>query len=208
MPPIDSCKRWPTAINPQPTTTPAENSGASAVGPDRVGARPCFPIGNGLIALDQSSEPARKTRTGRFPSRPRERPGGAVTDRPARVNGGPATPLGRRDPATGRAGVPARPRAAPRAGSSCGTNPGPCKGELRTPRRATVLSPLWFGAGPWPRPERCPMEAPESDLIPLVLVGCRASGPRVIPHATGGETCNPFFSFRSPHLSLSYTRTP
>jgi hypothetical protein len=92
LPPIDSCKRWPTAINPQPTTTPAEDSGTSAVGPDRVGARPCFPIGSGLIALDQSSEPARKTRTGRLPSGPRERP--AVRSRidPPESTGGQRRP--------------------------------------------------------------------------------------------------------------------
>jgi hypothetical protein len=62
LPPIDSCKWWPAASDPQPTTIPAEHSGISAAGPERVGARPCLPIGLGLIARDQSSEPAGKTR--------------------------------------------------------------------------------------------------------------------------------------------------
>jgi hypothetical protein len=46
LPPIDSCKRWPAANNPQPTTTPAEISGASAVGLDLVGADRAFPPGS------------------------------------------------------------------------------------------------------------------------------------------------------------------
>jgi hypothetical protein len=67
LPPNDSRECWPSASDPQPTTAPAEIQRGVGGGTRALKARalPCSLVGNGPIAIDRPSEPARET-GGRF----------------------------------------------------------------------------------------------------------------------------------------------
>jgi hypothetical protein len=158
LPPIDSCEWWPSASDPQPTTTPADSGGISAAGPRLPGGPPCLPIGNGPIALDRSSEPAGKTRGVKVTSGPRSsdpRCGHGEDPKPGKRAEEPA--LAEHALSRDRRRLLQRRRASTRwAGSSCGTNPGPCLGELQRRGALPSCSPLWFGVSRKPTPGDAP----------------------------------------------------
>lgn len=72
LPPNDSRECWPSASDPQPTTAPADvQRGVGGDAPTlESGAPPCPPVGNGPIAIDRPSEPARGTGERFHPSGP------------------------------------------------------------------------------------------------------------------------------------------